>query len=192
MAPPGCDPQAYAVFVDDDDMVWLTDFGANALVRFDPATETFTSFAAAATPGDVRQILGRPGEVWARSRPPTSSSSCAASEPGPESRTWGMAARSVLAVSDPFADLFPRRREREREAERARAPRDDFVEHARQVLLARWGTSLAKRVADLPGGPEAEFPMVFRATAASWVRWCGCRAWSRRSGSRRPYRSMCG
>ena len=70
-----------------------------------------------------------------------------------------MAARSVLAVSDPFADLFPRRREREREAERARAPRDDFVEHARQVLLARWGTSLAKRVADLPGG-QAEFPLV--------------------------------
>ena len=33
------------------------------------------------------------------------------------------------------------------------------MEHARQVLLARWGTSLAQRVADLPGG-QAEFPLV--------------------------------
>ena len=42
---PGDGPQAYAVFVDDRDIVWLTDFGANAIVRFDPATEKFTSFA---------------------------------------------------------------------------------------------------------------------------------------------------
>ena len=61
---PGDDPQAYAVFVDDDDIVWLTDFGANALVRFDPETETFTSLPLPSDPGDVRQILGRPGEVW--------------------------------------------------------------------------------------------------------------------------------
>jgi hypothetical protein len=60
-------------------------------------------------------------------------------------------------VSDPFADLFPRRRERERERERP--PRDGFIEHARQVLLARWGTTLASRIADLPGG-QAEFPLV--------------------------------
>ena len=60
-------------------------------------------------------------------------------------------------MSDPFADLFPRRRERERE--RQRPPRDGFVEHARQVLLARWGTTLASRIADLPGG-QAEFPLV--------------------------------
>ena len=38
---PGRRPQAYAVYVDDRDIVWLTDFGANAIVRFDPATETF-------------------------------------------------------------------------------------------------------------------------------------------------------
>ena len=61
---PGDDPQAYAVFVDDDDIVWLSDFGANALVRFDPATEEFTSLPLPSDPGDVRQILGRPGEVW--------------------------------------------------------------------------------------------------------------------------------
>ena len=61
---PGARPQAYAVYVDDQDIVWLSDFGANALVRFDPATEQFTSLPLANPPAFVRQILGRPGEVW--------------------------------------------------------------------------------------------------------------------------------
>ena len=61
---PGEAPQAYSVYVEDTDAVWLTDFGANAIVRFDPVAETFTSFPAA-HPADVRQMLGRLGEVWA-------------------------------------------------------------------------------------------------------------------------------
>ena len=61
---PGGAQQAYAVFVDDTDAVWLTDFVANAIVRFDPTTETFTSFPADSQPAEVRQLLGRPGEVW--------------------------------------------------------------------------------------------------------------------------------
>jgi virginiamycin B lyase len=61
---PGSDPQAYAVYVDDRDVVWLSDFGANALVRFDPASQAFTPFPLPSKPGNVRQILGRPGEVW--------------------------------------------------------------------------------------------------------------------------------
>lgn len=61
---PGDEPAAYAVYVDDTDTVWLSDFDANALVRFDPATETFAEFPLPHQPGDVRQILGRPGEVW--------------------------------------------------------------------------------------------------------------------------------
>jgi virginiamycin B lyase len=61
---PGDGPQAYAVYVDDRDVVWLSDFGANTLVRFDPATEAFTSFTMPDQPANVRQILGRPGEVW--------------------------------------------------------------------------------------------------------------------------------
>jgi virginiamycin B lyase len=61
---PGDDPQAYAVFVDDRDVAWLSDFGANTIVRFDPETEEFTSFPLPSDPSDVRQILGRPGEVW--------------------------------------------------------------------------------------------------------------------------------
>jgi virginiamycin B lyase len=36
--------RAYAVYVDDRDMVWLSDWGANAMVRFDPATEKFQSW----------------------------------------------------------------------------------------------------------------------------------------------------
>jgi virginiamycin B lyase len=61
---PGSAPQTYAVYVDERDDVWLTDFGANAIVRFDPRTETFESFALGATPANVRQLLGREGEVW--------------------------------------------------------------------------------------------------------------------------------
>ena len=41
---PGDAPQAYAVYVDEADVVWLTDFTANAIVRFDPTAETFVSF----------------------------------------------------------------------------------------------------------------------------------------------------
>jgi virginiamycin B lyase len=61
---PGDGAQAYAVYVDDQDRVWLTDFTANAIVRFDPPTETFESFALPDADAAVRQLLGRPGEVW--------------------------------------------------------------------------------------------------------------------------------
>ena len=61
---PGNRPQAYAVYVDEKDRVWLSDFGANALVMFDPKTEAFRSFPHESPNANVRQILGRPGEVW--------------------------------------------------------------------------------------------------------------------------------
>jgi len=61
---PGRSPAAYAVYVDDKDVIWLSDFGANALVRFDPRTERFTSFPSDKSGARVRQLLGRPGEVW--------------------------------------------------------------------------------------------------------------------------------
>ena len=61
---PGLRPQPYAVYVDDRDDVWLSDFGANAMVRFDPETEQFEVFSLPSRGADVRQILGRPGEVW--------------------------------------------------------------------------------------------------------------------------------
>jgi virginiamycin B lyase len=62
---PSQSPQAYAVYVDETDRVWLTDFGGDgALVRFDPTTETFESFPLPTAGGNVRQLLGRDGEVW--------------------------------------------------------------------------------------------------------------------------------
>jgi virginiamycin B lyase len=61
---PGSDPMAYAVFVDDRDAAWLTDFGGNAIVRFDPATERFTAIELPTAGAAVRQLHGRPGEVW--------------------------------------------------------------------------------------------------------------------------------
>ncbi|HEX6979238.1 MAG TPA: lyase [Alphaproteobacteria bacterium] len=61
---PGERPRAYAVYVDENDIVWLSDFGANAVVRFDPETERFDTFPSDRRGANVRQILGRPGEVW--------------------------------------------------------------------------------------------------------------------------------
>ena len=52
------------MYVDAKDMVWLSDFGANTIVRFDPGTEKFTAFSLLSPDACVRQILGRPGEVW--------------------------------------------------------------------------------------------------------------------------------
>jgi len=62
---PGTRPQAYAVFVDDGDLVWLSDWGSNSLVLFDPSSEEFQNFTLPSAAGEVRQILGRPGEIWA-------------------------------------------------------------------------------------------------------------------------------
>jgi virginiamycin B lyase len=62
---PGQRPRAYAVYVDEGDMVWLSDFGANAVVSFDPERERFETFPSDRRSANVRQILGRPGEVWA-------------------------------------------------------------------------------------------------------------------------------
>jgi virginiamycin B lyase len=62
---PGESPQAYAVYVDETDKVWLSDFGGDhALVRFDPVSETFERFPLPVPGGAVRQLLGIPGEVW--------------------------------------------------------------------------------------------------------------------------------
>ena len=60
----GGNPMPYAVYVDDRDKVWLSDFGSNSLVRFDRATSKFTRIPLPSPDAAVRQILGRPGEVW--------------------------------------------------------------------------------------------------------------------------------
>lgn len=60
---PGDRPQPYAVYVDAGDLVWVSDFGGNQLVRFDPSAEQFTGLALPGPASDVRQLLGRPGQV---------------------------------------------------------------------------------------------------------------------------------
>ena len=62
---PGDDPRAYAVYVDERDAVWLSDFGGNAIWRFDSVIEEFVEFPMSGRPGEVRQLHGRDGEVWA-------------------------------------------------------------------------------------------------------------------------------
>jgi virginiamycin B lyase len=61
---PGELAKAYAVFVDEKDKVWVSDFTANAIVRFDPETQEYASFPSDREHADVRQMLGRPGELW--------------------------------------------------------------------------------------------------------------------------------
>jgi virginiamycin B lyase len=61
---PGGQNSAYSMYVDELDGVWASDFAQNAVVRFDPETETFQSFASDRPNAAVRQMLGRPGEAW--------------------------------------------------------------------------------------------------------------------------------
>lgn len=61
---PGDQPKVYAVYVDDRDVVWSSDFGGNATWSFDPRSEKFERHAMPREGANVRQILGRKGEVW--------------------------------------------------------------------------------------------------------------------------------
>jgi virginiamycin B lyase len=61
---PGDGPQPYGVYVDQHDVVWVSDFGAGTLLRFDPATGQFSRVAGQRSDVWIRQLLGRPGEVW--------------------------------------------------------------------------------------------------------------------------------
>src|SRR5206468_9190174 len=55
---PGSRPQAYAVFVDDQDQVWLSSWGSDTgIVHFDPNSQAFESFPLNSR-ADVRQISG--------------------------------------------------------------------------------------------------------------------------------------
>ena len=61
---PGANPHCYAVWVDERDMVWSSEWTHNAVFRFDPASEKFERFGFPRDAANVRQILGRKGEVW--------------------------------------------------------------------------------------------------------------------------------
>jgi virginiamycin B lyase len=61
---PGAAPRTYAVWVDEHDHPWVSDFGSNAVLRFDPGSDRFERHALARESAEVREIQGRPGEVW--------------------------------------------------------------------------------------------------------------------------------
>ena len=56
--------KAYAVYVDERDVVWVSDFGSNTTYAFDPRTEQWTPYPGSGEGANVRQILGRPGEIY--------------------------------------------------------------------------------------------------------------------------------
>ena len=58
------EPKTYAVYVDERDIVWATEWSTNSLFAFDPRTEKFDRYSYPRETTNVRQILGRPGEVW--------------------------------------------------------------------------------------------------------------------------------
>jgi virginiamycin B lyase len=61
---PGDNPHVYAVYVDDRDQVWISEWTHNTIYRFDPSSEKFERHAMPRDGANVRQILGRHGEVW--------------------------------------------------------------------------------------------------------------------------------
>ncbi|MFL6326684.1 MAG: hypothetical protein ACJ71I_04315 [Nitrososphaeraceae archaeon] len=42
----------------------MSDFGDNAVLKFDPTKQKFEVFSLPTPNANVRQILGRPGEIW--------------------------------------------------------------------------------------------------------------------------------
>ncbi|HXD39455.1 MAG TPA: lyase [Ramlibacter sp.] len=61
---PGAGPTVYAVYVDERDIPWVSEWSGNSVYSFDPRTEKFERYGMPRESANVRQILGRPGEVW--------------------------------------------------------------------------------------------------------------------------------
>lgn len=61
---PGTNPKPYAVYVDERDVAWVSDFGSNAVFSFDARSEKFERYGFPRDSANVRQIHGRAGEVW--------------------------------------------------------------------------------------------------------------------------------
>ena len=52
------------MYVDDKDMVWASEWSSNAMLRFDPGSQKLDIITMPHAAANIRQILGRPGEVW--------------------------------------------------------------------------------------------------------------------------------
>jgi virginiamycin B lyase len=64
LRPSTATPLPYAIYVDEHDTVWITDFAQNAILDFDISSGTYHPNALPSAGAAVRQLLGRPGEVW--------------------------------------------------------------------------------------------------------------------------------
>ena len=60
---PGESPKPYAVYVDEADRVWVSDWATHAVMVFDAGGSLMGAVPTQRGSG-IRQILGRPGEVW--------------------------------------------------------------------------------------------------------------------------------
>ncbi|MDT4840565.1 Virginiamycin B lyase [compost metagenome] len=61
---PGGQADAHALYVDEQERVWLSDYRANAILRFNPFSRHFASFPSDRPAARVTQLSGRTGEVW--------------------------------------------------------------------------------------------------------------------------------
>lgn len=62
---PGDKPQVYAVYVDDRDVAWLTEWAGNVTIAFDTRAEKIIgTYPGSGPKAEVRQILGRKGEIY--------------------------------------------------------------------------------------------------------------------------------
>lgn len=57
--------EPYALWVDDQDKVWLSDVSVGGIIRFDPETERFERRRGIGSNALIYHISGRHGEVWA-------------------------------------------------------------------------------------------------------------------------------
>ena len=61
---PGWGPRGYSMYVDEEDVVWVSEFMTNSVWRFDPKTETYVDFPGLKPMSQVLQMAGRAGQVW--------------------------------------------------------------------------------------------------------------------------------
>jgi virginiamycin B lyase len=61
---PGLGPRGYSTYVDEKDIVWVSDFMSNSILRFDPGTESFVVFPSDKPTAQLLQMAGKPGKVW--------------------------------------------------------------------------------------------------------------------------------
>jgi virginiamycin B lyase len=62
--PPTRNQGARRIWSDRRGRLWVSEWSGNAVFRFDPRNQQFERFAFPRESANVRQILGRRGEVW--------------------------------------------------------------------------------------------------------------------------------